>query len=170
LVELMSGIAGRRVRVLETETSRPSPFAASLMFGYVGAFMYEGDAPLAERRAAALSLDSSLLAELLGRVELRELLDPEIVAATGRQLQHLSSDRAARDAEAVADLLRLLGPLTAEEVASRAGGADVGGWLEGLCAAKRALTVSFAGQSWWIAIEDVGRLRDGVGVAVPVGV
>ncbi|MDD4866223.1 MAG: ATP-dependent helicase, partial [Mycobacterium sp.] len=172
LVELMSGIAGRRVRVLETETARPSPFAASLLFGYVGAFMYEGDSPLAERRAAALSLDSTLLAELLGRVELRELLDPDVIAATGRQLQHLSPDRYARDAEAVADLLRLLGPLTQEEVAARAaaGGTDVSGWLDGLRAARRALTVSFAGRSWWVAVEDIGRLRDGVGVAVPLGV
>lgn len=170
LTALMTGIAQRRVRVLEVETQRPSPFAASLLFGYVGAFMYEGDSPLAERRAAALSLDSTLLAELLGRVELRDLLDPEIIAATGRQLQHLSPDRAARDAEAVADLLRLLGPMTEEEVAARAGGADVGGWLEGLRAARRALTVSFAGRSWWVAIEDIGRLRDGIGIAVPLGV
>ncbi len=170
LVELMAGIAQRRVRVIEAETARPSPFAASLLFGYVGAFMYEGDSPLAERRAAALSLDSTLLAELLGRVELRELLDPEVIAATGRQLQHLSAERAARDAEAVADLLRLLGPLTAEEVAARAAVDDVGGWLEGLRAARRALTVSFAGRSWWVAIEDIGRLRDGVGAAVPLGV
>ena len=170
LAELMAGIAQRRVRVLEAETARPSPFAASLLFGYVGAFMYEGDTPLAERRAAALSLDSTLLAELLGRVELRELLDPEVIAATGRQLQHLSADRAARDAEGVADLLRLLGPLTDDEVAARAGGADVGRWLEGLRAARRALTVSFAGRSWWVAVEDIGRLRDGVGAAVPLGV
>jgi ATP-dependent helicase Lhr and Lhr-like helicase len=170
LVDLMTGIAARRVRVIEAETAKPSPFAASLLFGYVGAFMYEGDSPLAERRAAALSLDSTLLAELLGRVELRELLDPEVVAATGRQLQHLSADRAARDAEAVADLLRLLGPLTEDEVAARAGATDVGGWLEGLRAARRALTVSFAGRSWWVAIEDIGRLRDGVGAAVPLGV
>jgi ATP-dependent helicase Lhr and Lhr-like helicase len=170
LARLMADIAQRKVRVLEAETARPSPFAASLLFGYVGAFMYEGDSPLAERRAAALSLDATLLAELLGRVELRELLDPEVVAATGRQLQHLSADRVARDAEAVADLLRLLGPLTTDEIAVRTGDADVGGWLEQLRAAKRALTVSFAGQSWWVAVEDIGRLRDGVGVAVPVGV
>ena len=173
LVDLMAGIAGRRVRMAEAETAKPSPFAASLLFGYVGAFMYEGDTPLAERRAAALSLDSTLLAELLGRVELRELLDPEVVVATGRQLQHLSADRAARDAEAVADLLRLLGPLTEDEVADRASiadGTDIRGWLEGLRAARRALTVSFAGRSWWVAIEDIGRLRDGVGAAVPVGV
>jgi ATP-dependent helicase Lhr and Lhr-like helicase len=170
LAGLMGDIAARKIRLVETETATPSPFAASLLFGYVAAFMYEGDSPLAERRAAALSLDPTLLAELLGRVELRELLDSDVVAGTGRQLQHLSPDRAARDAEAVADLLRLLGPLTAAEVSARAGGADVGGWLEGLYAAKRALPVSFAGGSWWVAIEDIGRLRDGVGVAVPVGV
>jgi ATP-dependent helicase Lhr and Lhr-like helicase len=170
LTDLMAGIAQRRVRIVETETAKPSPFAASMLFGYVGAFMYEGDTPLAERRAAALSLDSTLLAELLGRVELRELLDPDVIAATGRQLQHLSDDKSARDAEGVADLLRLLGPLTEEEVAARAAVADVGGWLEGLRAARRALTVSFAGRTWWVAIEDIGRLRDGVGAPVPLGV
>ncbi|CAM4158363.1 ATP-independent RNA helicase DbpA [Mycobacterium basiliense] len=172
LIALMTDIAGRRIRVLEAETAKPSPFAASLLFGYVGAFMYEGDVPLAERRAAALSLDSTLLAELLGRVELRELLDPDVIATTGRQLQHLTADRAARDAEGVADLLRLLGPLTEDEVAARASapvGTDIGGWLEGLRAARRALTVSFAGRGWWVAVEDIGRLRDGVGAAVPVG-
>ncbi|CAN5198090.1 ATP-dependent helicase [soil metagenome] len=170
LIDLMKRIASRRVRVVEVESATPSPFAASLLFGYVGAFMYEGDSPLAERRAAALSLDSTLLAELLGRVELRELLDPDVVVATDRQLQHLTDERAARDAEAVADLLRLLGPLSEEEIAARSTASDAGGWLEGLRAAKRALTVAFAGQSWWVAIEDIGRLRDGVGVAVPVGV
>jgi ATP-dependent helicase Lhr and Lhr-like helicase len=158
------------VRVVEVETATPSPFAASLLFGYVGAFMYEGDAPLAERRAAALSLDTKLLAELLGRVELRELLDPEVVAATHRQLQHLSTDRLARDAEAVADLLRLLGPLTDDEIAERSTAADIGGWLEGLRAARRAVTVSYAERTWWVAVEDIGRLRDGVGIAVPPGV
>jgi ATP-dependent Lhr-like helicase len=170
LTELMHRVAQRRLRVVEVETATPSPFAASLLFGYVGAFMYEGDSPLAERRAAALSLDSVLLAELLGRVELRELLDPQVIATTSQQLQHLSSDRLARDAEAVADLLRVLGPMTEREIADRCTTTDVGGWLDGLLAAKRALTVSFADQTWWVAVEDIGLLRDGVGVAVPVGV
>ena len=170
LTELMSQIAQRRVRMVEVETPTPSPFAASLLFGYVGAFMYEGDSPLAERRAAALSLDTTLLAELLGRIELRELLDAEVVAATSRQLQHLADDRRARDAEGVADLLRRLGPLTADEIAERCTASDVAAWLEGLAAAKRVLEVSYAGQRWWVAIEDIGRLRDAVGVAVPVGV
>ncbi len=170
LTDLMKRIAARRVRVQEVQTEVPSPFAAALLFGYVGAFMYEGDSPLAERRAAALSLDTTLLAELMGRVELRELLDTDVVAGTERQLQHLSPERAARDAEGVADLLRVLGPLTEEEIAARSTAADAGAWLDGLHAARRALTVSFAGQQWWVAVEDIGRLRDGVGVAVPVGV
>lgn len=170
LVELMTRIANRRVRVLEVETATPSPFAASLLFGYVGAFMYEGDSPLAERRAAALSLDTVLLSELLGRVELRDLLDPRVIESTVAQLQHLAPDRAARDAEGVADLLRLLGPLTEAEVAQRCTADDVGGWLEGLRTARRAWQVSFAGETWWVAIEDMGLLRDGVGIAVPVGV
>jgi ATP-dependent helicase Lhr and Lhr-like helicase len=176
LTELMHRVAQRRLRLVEVETSTPSPFAASLLFGYVGAFMYEGDSPLAERRAAALSLDSVLLAELLGRVELRELLDPQVIESTTRQLQHLSEDRLARDAEGVADLLRVLGPMTEAEIAERCTtiplGRDVpvGGWLDGLQATKRALTVSYADRTWWAAVEDIGLLRDGVGVAVPVGV
>ena len=132
--------------------------------------MYEGDSPLAERRAAALSLDTTLLAELLGRVELRELLDAEVVAATGRQLQHLADDRRARDAEGVADLLRLLGPLTDDEIAERSTASDIGPWLDGLLASRRVLPVSYAERRWWVTVEDIGRLRDAVGVAVPVGV
>jgi ATP-dependent Lhr-like helicase len=115
-------------------------------------------------------LDTTLLAELLGRIELRELLDPDVVTATGRQLQHLTAERAARDAEGVADLLRLLGPLTEAEITERSGGAEVAGWLEGLHGSRRALPVSFAGRSWWVAAEDIARLRDGVGAAVPIGV
>ena len=170
LTDLMARIAQRRVRLAEVETPTPSPFAASLMFGYVGAFMYEGDSPLAERRAAALSLDTALLAQLLGRVELRELLEPDVIVATERQLQHLAEDRRARDAEGVADLLRLLGPLTEDEIALRATASDVRPWLDGLQAARRVLPVSYAGSSWWVAVEDIGRLRDAVGVAVPMGV
>lgn len=170
LTELMNRVAQRRLRLVEVETTTPSPFAASLLFGYVGAFMYEGDSPLAERRAAALSLDSVLLAELLGRVELRELLDPQVIASTTRQLQHLSDDRRARDAEGIADLLRVLGPMTEAEIAERCTTSEVAGWLDGLQASKRALTVSFADRTWWVAVEDIGLLRDGVGVAVPVGV
>ncbi|WP_343232120.1 DEAD/DEAH box helicase [Mycolicibacterium sp. CBMA 361] len=156
LIDLMQRIAQRRIRLLDVQTATPSPFAASLMFGYVGAFMYEGDSPLAERRAAALSLDATLLAELLGRVEL--------------QLQHLTEERAARDAEGIADLLRLLGPLSTGELQQRCTATDVDAWCDTLRAAKRAVPVTFAGHTWWAAVEDMGLLRDGLGVAVPVGV
>ena len=104
---------------VSVETPSGSPFARSLLFRYVGAFMYEGDAPLAERRAQALALDSSLLAELLGQADARELLDPQIVADTERDLQRLSPRRACRDLEAVADLVRAIGPLSATEVEER---------------------------------------------------
>ncbi|KAA6436336.1 DEAD/DEAH box helicase [Agrococcus sediminis] len=107
------------IRVVEVETPSPSPFAHHLLFGYVGAFLYEGDAPLAERRAAALTLDPALLAEVLGQSALRELLDEEIVARTELELQRLAPDRRARGVEGAADLLRLLGPLTVEELAVR---------------------------------------------------
>src|SRR3989442_15718284 len=116
LTGLMRDLASRKVRLVEVETPAPSPFGESLLFRYVGAFMYEGDSPLAERRAQALALDSSLLAELLGGADLRELLDPAVVAATEAELQRLAPSRACRDAEAVADLVRSIGPLSASEV------------------------------------------------------
>ena len=90
LLALARGIAERRIRLIETTTTQPSPFARDLLFGYVGAFMYEGDSPLAERRAAALSVDPALLSELLGRIEMRELLDPDVIAQFEREAQEPS--------------------------------------------------------------------------------
>ncbi|KAA9089026.1 Lhr family ATP-dependent helicase [Microbacterium radiodurans] len=119
LLRITRSIADRRIRLVETTTSQPSPYARDLLFGYVGAFMYEGDSPLAERRAAALSVDPALLSELLGKVEMRELLDPEVIAQFELEAQRLAPDRRARGVEGVADLLRLLGPLDATEVAAR---------------------------------------------------
>ncbi|MFI5931177.1 ATP-dependent helicase [Actinoplanes sp. NPDC051494] len=167
LKTLMSEIAGRKVRLVETETPRPSPFARSLLFGYVGAFLYEGDAPLAERRAAALTLDSTLLGELLGRVDLRELLDPTVVAETESQLQWLTTQRTPRDAEDVAELLRLLGDLAPDELTARS--IDLA-WADELAGNRRAIRVRVAGQERWIGIEDAGRYRDALGVALPVGI
>ncbi|MFI6885471.1 ATP-dependent helicase [Streptosporangium canum] len=165
LVRLMRDISARRVRLVEVETSQASPFAASLLFNYVGAFMYEGDAPLAERRAQALALDTSLLAELLGQADLRELLDPDVIADTERELARL--DRPLRDAEDLADLLRSHGPLVAADVSLREGDPA---WLTGLESARRAIRVRVAGQEQWAAIEDAARLRDALGVPLPVGV
>ncbi|MDH6460486.1 ATP-dependent Lhr-like helicase [Micromonospora sp. A200] len=167
LAELMRDLTARKVRLVEVETDRPSPFARSLLFGYVGAFLYEGDAPLAERRAAALALDSALLGELLGRVDLRELLDPAVLAETERQLRWLTEQRRPRDAEDVVELLRVVGDLAEAELAER--GAPLP-WLTELEAARRVLRVRVAGEERWVVVEDAARLRDALGVALPVGV
>ena len=170
LVTLLGRVQRREVTVVDVATTSPSPFARSLLFGYVAQFVYEGDSPIAERRAAALSLDQGLLAELLGRAELRELLDPEVLTEVESELQWLADERRARSAEAVADLLRLVGPLSRDEVRARSvEGADVEGWLGMLADARRAVQVRMAGEDRWTAIEDIGRLRDGLGVPVPVG-
>jgi ATP-dependent Lhr-like helicase len=171
LVNLLRDIAGRKIRMVEVETSTPSPFSRSLLFRYVGAFMYEGDAPLAERRAQALTLDATLLAELLGQTDLRELLDPAIVADTERELQRLALDRRCRDLEGLADLLRTVGPLSADEVMHRCTEPDAPvGWLAELARTRRALEVRIGGQPRWAAIEDAGRLRDALGIPLPPGV
>ncbi|WP_432495539.1 ATP-dependent helicase [Kineococcus gypseus] len=185
LEQLMRDLAARSVRVVEVESQQPSPFARGLMFGYVAQFLYEGDSPLAERRAAALALDPSLLAELLGRGEgaaLRDLLDPEAVERTEAELQRLAPTRRCADAEDVADLLRVLGPLTTAEVAARSGRSapdeepvtvpegEVARWLVSLEESRRAIRVRIAGAEHWAAIEDAGRLRDGLGTPLPVGV
>ncbi|MGR2753863.1 ATP-dependent helicase [Agromyces arachidis] len=170
LTAIAERIRARRVRFVDVATDTASPFAASLLFGYVGAFMYEGDAPLAERRAAALSLDPGLLAELLGTVELRELLDPAIVDEVERMLQRTHPDRRADGAEGVADLLRELGPLTAHELGERVDSqTDVAASVGELVAARRAAAVRFAGSDWFVAVEDLSRLRDALGVPIPPG-
>ncbi|MFG3491001.1 DEAD/DEAH box helicase [Streptomyces sp. NPDC047972] len=167
LTELMGDIEARRVRLVEVTTAEPSPFARSLLFGYVAQFLYEGDSPLAERRAAALSLDSRLLAELLGQAELRELLDADVLTELEQELQWLTDDRRVKDAEGVADLLRVLGPLTDDELAGRGAEPD---WAPGLETARRAIRVRIGGREHWAAVEDAGRLRDALGTALPVGV
>ena len=167
LRELMSDVRARRIRVVEVETQAASPFARSLLFGYVGMFLYETDAPLAERRAAALALDSALLAELLGTEAIRELLDADVVASVERTLQRLEPDRHARDAEDAADFLRLLGDLTVTEAAERGVAEE---WLLELEATRRAIRVRIGGEERFLAIEDAGRVRDALGTALPVGV
>jgi len=126
LRELLRDLRSRQVRVVAVDTQRASPFAQSLMFGWIAVYMYEGDAPLAERRAAALALDRDLLRELLGAEELRELIDPVVLADLEAELQRLVEGRQARDADEAHDLLRVLGPLTLEELAARSAPAGLG--------------------------------------------
>ncbi|MEV7647081.1 DEAD/DEAH box helicase [Arthrobacter sp. NPDC089319] len=247
LRDIAAGIERRELRLVETTTQQPSPFARSLLFGYVASFLYEGDSPLAERRAAALSLDPGLLNDLLGRAELRELLDEGIIAQTEQELQRLTEDRKVKGAEGIADLLRLLGPLTTAEIAARVQPAgpvvdqastservetgsllgagappsttendhpvvdqasttpvvdqasaservetgsllgagappsttgtapppsttEVEPLLADLAKANRVLKVGVAGFERWAAVEDAARLRDALGVPLPVGV
>ncbi|MDQ6895216.1 MAG: DEAD/DEAH box helicase [Actinomycetota bacterium] len=180
LVDLMRRIRSREVSTVDVETASPSPFARSLTFGYVAQYIYEGDSPLAERRAAALSLDPTLLAELLGRgdgLSLRDLLDPEAVATTEAELQRLDPSRRCRDAEDVVDLLRALGPQPLDAVVARttldesaSPGRTVGGWLVDLEGSRQVIRVRVGGEERWAAVEDASRLRDALGVSLPVGV
>ena len=166
-------LASREIQIAEVTTQKASPFAQNLLFGYVAAFLYEGDTPLAERRAAALSLDPTLLAELLGRADLRELLDPDVIAQTEAELQRLADDRRVKDAEGVADLVRVLGPLSTAEIASRSTDESVDQaheWLQLLQDARRVIEVQVAGEARWAAVEDAARLRDALGTVVPLGV
>ena len=171
LIELMRGIENRSVRLVEVTTPRPSPFASSLLFGYVAQFLYEGDSPLAERRAAALTVDPTLLAELLGGdgLALRDLLDPSALATTEADLQRLSESRRARNVDEIADLLRILGPLTVAEVESRATVPDALAALEELESARRAMAVRVGGQVRFADPNDAPLLRDALGTALPSG-
>ncbi len=170
LIEVQRQLAARTLRLVEVETREPSPFAKSLLFGYVGAFVYEGDVPLAEKKAAALSLDAGLLAELLGKDGLRQLLDPEVIAATEADLQGLSEQRRATTAEQLFDLLRTAGPFTPAELTDRVVELDLDLALGELVDARRAVRLRIAGQEMVAVVEDVPRLRDGLGVPVPPGV
>jgi len=170
LAELLAEIRSRKLRVVTVDTRAPSPFAASLLFNYVANFMYEGDAPLAELRAQALTVDPSQLRALLGEVELRELLDQDAVIDLELTLQHLTRERAARHADGIHELLLRLGDLTADEIAARsAEPAAVNGWISTLVSERRVLDVRIAGDRRFIAAEDAGRYRDALGVGLPLG-
>lgn len=171
LVDILSEIRGRKIRVRSVETQAASPFARSLAMDYVAAYMYDGDMPLAERRAQALALDRDLLRDLLGEDELRELLDADAMLETELELQALADTRRAQNADQLHDLLRRLGDLSVDEVTARCGpGAPVETWLQQLRESTRGCPVRIAGEDRWIAMEDAGRYRDALGVAPPLGV
>ncbi|HVR33798.1 MAG TPA: DEAD/DEAH box helicase [Acidimicrobiia bacterium] len=167
--EILAAIAARAIRVAEVDTNSASPFASSLLFAFVASYLYEGDTPLAERRAAALTLDRELLAELLGEVELRELLDSDQLSLLELELQALTDERRARHIHAIHDMLANLGPLDENGIAARSH-IDVGGPLAELEAAHRVIRIRWQGSERWAAIEDAARLRDGLGIQPPQGV
>ncbi len=171
LLAVQRQIASRSIRLIEVETAEPSPFAKSLLFGYVGAFVYEGDVPLAEKKAAALSLDASLLAELLGKDGLKQLLDAGVISATEADLQGLSEERRATGPEQLFDLIRTAGPFTLPELAARSQpDLDCRAAVQALVDDRRVVEVRIAGQEMLAVAEDVPRLRDGLGIPVPPGV
>ncbi len=170
LEELLTGLHSRELGLVEVETQSASPFASALLFDYVATYMYEGDTPNAERRAAALSLDRDLLRELLGQEELRELIDPDALGQVEDDLQHRSDRTKATSKDAFGDLLRRVGDLTLVEAAARlAPGLDAEQVLLELAAERRAIRVRMAGEERWIAADDVGLYRDALGVVPPGG-
>jgi ATP-dependent Lhr-like helicase len=168
LKDLLARVRAREIRVHDVRTRDASPFARSLVFAYVAAYLYEQDAPLAERKAQALTLDRGLLAELLGQAELRELIDPGVLEALAAELAHLTEDRRARDADELHDLLRRLGDLSEAECAARCT-ADPAPWLDDLAAQRRAVTLTVAGEGRWVAAEEAGLYRDALGCMPPPG-
>jgi ATP-dependent Lhr-like helicase len=169
LVETLRRTTTRSIRVTTVDSKVPSPFAASLLFSYVANYIYDGDAPLAERRAQALSVDQAQLRELLGDAELRELLDPDALHAMERQLQHLDDKYKVRTADGMHDLLLRIGNLTIEELEARSSMSDTRAAVAGLERARRIIPLTIGGRRSYVAVEDAARYRDALGAPLPPG-
>ena len=170
LMTTLSDIRSGKAQVVTVDSERPSPFAASLLFSYVASFLYDGDAPLAERRAQALVVDQAQLRELLGDAELRELLDAAVIEAVEHQLQRLDEQYRARTADAVHDMLIGLGDLTDEELLARVLTVAAAEAVHDLVRAGRAVPLRIAGEHRYVAVEDVARYRDGLDLTLPAGI
>ncbi len=168
LRDVLTRLRSRTIRLVTVDTPKASPFAQSLLFNWIAAYMYEGDAPLAERRAAALALDRDLLDDLLGSEELRELLDAEVIADVELELQHIADGRRARNSDEVHDVLRRVGDLTLDELSLRVEG-DASLLVADLVAQRRAIELVVAGEQRFVAAEDAARYRDALGCALPLG-
>ncbi|MEO7093787.1 MAG: DEAD/DEAH box helicase, partial [Polyangiales bacterium] len=173
LVETLRRIEQRRIRVVTVDSAIPSPYASSLLFSYVANFIYDGDSPLAERRAQVLGIDHAQLRELLGEAELRELLDPEAIEEHERTLQRIPDAQgryALRSADALHDLLLSIGDLSAEEIAHRVmPGVPAGGLIDQLESERRIVAIRIARDTRYIAAEDAARYRDALGIVPPAG-
>jgi ATP-dependent Lhr-like helicase len=169
LIEILREVEERKLRVHVVETRKPSPFASSLLFSYVANFLYDGDAPLAERRAQALTIDQDQLRELLGEADLRELLDPNAIAEVEEAAQCLAESYRARSADGIHDLCLRLGDLSREELARRVVSADLLPQVDRLVRSRRLLEFRIAGERRLIAAEDAARYRDGLGIPLPPG-
>jgi ATP-dependent Lhr-like helicase len=169
LVDVLRRLQARTLRLTTIDSKAPSPFAASLLFSYVANYIYDGDAPLAERRAQALSVDQAQLRELLGDAELRELLDPEALDLVERQLQHLDPSYRIRSADGLHDLLIQIGDLTAHEIDARSAMTDTRLEIDLLEQSRRIVALAIAGERRYVAVEDVARYRDALGAPLPPG-
>ena len=166
---ILAGVQRGSIRVTNLETNRPSPFAASLLFSYVANYIYDGDAPLAERRAQALSIDQSQLEELLGDSDLRELLDETALNEVEARLQSLDPEYQAKHTDGLHDLLLKLGDLTADEVGARSENTEVAARISELIHSRRAVLVRIASESRYIPVEYAARYRDALGTPLPPG-
>jgi ATP-dependent Lhr-like helicase len=169
LVEILKEVEERKLRVHVVETRKPSPFAASLLFSYVANFLYDGDAPLAERRAQALTIDQDQLREIMGEADLRELLDANAIAEVEETAQCLAESYRARSADAMHDLCLRLGDLSREELARRVVSPELLAHVDRLVRSRRLLDLRIAGERRLIAAEDAARYRDGLGIPLPPG-
>ena len=168
LVQTLAKVRQRSISVTTADPDKPSPFAGSLLFRYVANFLYDGDAPLAERRAQALAIDQAQLRELLGEAELRELLDTASIESVEMELQHLDEKRKARNVDSIHDLLLRVGDLSIAEIAARSV-VEVPPAVRELAASRRIVEVPVGGEKRFIAVEDSSRYRDALGVPLPVG-
>ena len=169
LIETLRAIEQRQLRVHVVESRKPSPFASSLLFSYVANFMYEGDAPLAERRAQALTIDQDQLRELLGEADLRELLDADAIAEVEEAAQCLTEMARARSADGIHDLCLRLGDLSREEMTRRVSDPELLSHVDRLIRSRRLLELRIAGEKRLVAAEDAARYRDGLGIPLPPG-
>jgi ATP-dependent Lhr-like helicase len=170
LQELLYRLHRRELSVVEVQTATASPFASSLLFDYVATYMYEGDAPNAERRAAALSLDRDLLRELLGQEELRELIDRGALERLEEDLQRRGERMRATSGDELHDTLRILGDLSAAEVSERVlEGLDAAAMLAALERERRAARLRIGGEERYIDAADAGLYRDALGAVPPGG-
>src|ERR1700733_4090009 len=169
LTSILAGVQRGSIRVTNLESNRPSPFAASLLFSYVANYIYDGDAPLAERRAQALSIDQSQLQEILGDTDLRELLDQAALDEVEAPLQSLDPEFQARHADGVHDLLLKLGDLTEAEIVARCASPEIASYVAELVDRRRAVRVRVASESRIIPVEYASRYRDALGTPLPPG-
>jgi ATP-dependent Lhr-like helicase len=169
LIAVLRRIRSRSLRVASVESRTPSPFAASLLFNYVANYIYDGDAPLAERRAQALAVDQSQLRELIGEAELRDLLDAGAIESVEADLQLLTDKYHARTSDAVHDLLLRIGDLSADEITARSVPGVAAEAIPSLLQARRIIELSIAGEPRLVAVENAARYRDALGTPLPPG-